>query len=91
MQKRCQQCGTIICIDDWYEFIRRKYCQRCAADVARRQRAEYAKALRKKTREQNALTRELCTNQQKEIELLRAVVLQQRERLRDLEQEAGKK
>jgi hypothetical protein len=68
-----------------------KYCKRCAADVARRQKAEWARTLRQKTRAQNKLTRELCANQQKEIELLRGVVLQQRERLRDLEQEAGKK
>jgi hypothetical protein len=55
--------------------------------MKRRQNADYAKALRRKVREQNALTRELCTNQQREIELLRDMVIRQRELLQELEGE----
>lgn len=90
LYKQCVICGKPIATADWYAYIRLKYCKHCAAEAARRQKADYARELRRKTREQNALTRELCRNQQQEIELLRQVVQQQRERLRVLEKEAGK-
>lgn len=87
MQKSCQRCGTEIQCDDWYAFIRTKYCRRCAKDVRRQQQAEYARELRRKTREQNMLTRQLCTEQQAELERLRELLLVQRERVRTLENE----
>lgn len=90
MTKLCAQCGAVINCDDWYAFIRTKYCKCCAKDVRRRQQAEWARELRRKTREQNALTRELCTTQQQEIERLRKLVIRQRERVRDLEEELAK-
>lgn len=87
MTKHCQRCGTSVDLDDWYAFISTKYCRRCAKDVRRQQQAEWARELRKKTREQNALTRQLCEAQQQEIERLRDLVLRQRERVRELEEE----
>ena len=87
MTKSCQQCGRTISSDDWYAFIRMKYCRACAAEIRRRQKAAWAKELRRKTRERNALTRELCRNQQREIALLRMEVQRQRERADLLEQE----
>lgn len=88
MTKPCQICGTPIHSDDCYAFMRMKYCKRCAADAKRQKNAEYMRELRRKTREANALRRELCVTQQQEIEQLRAVVLRQREQLRELEKEA---
>lgn len=87
MTKPCAQCGAAIETDDYFAFIRTKYCKRCAKDVRRRQQAEWARELRRKTREQNALTRELCAAQQQEIERLRKLVIRQRERVRELETE----
>lgn len=84
--KRCEMCGADISSPDFYSQIRRKYCETCAADVHRRQKADWARELRRKTRERNALTRELCKTQAEEIEALRAVVLRQREQLRSLEE-----
>lgn len=84
MTKRCQRCGRSISTDDWYSFIRLKYCKQCAADVHREQKANWIRELRRKTREQNNLTKQLCTAQQEEIERLRELLVIQRERNRAL-------
>lgn len=68
-------------IDDWYAYIRRKYCKRCAADVHRMQNANRMAELRRITRQQNAEVRKLCAAQQDELERLRELVLKQREQL----------
>lgn len=86
MQKRCQECGGLIEIDDWYEYIRRKYCRRCAEAVHRRQKAAYMQELRRKTREQHKAVQELCTAQQRELDLLRDLIQRQREEIRELEE-----
>lgn len=88
MNKRCEMCGADISTPDYFEQIRRKYCKVCAADVHRRQKAEWARELRRKTRERNALTRELCKTQAEEIDALRALVIRQREQLRKMEVKA---
>ena len=85
MRKSCEMCGGVIQTDDWYSFIRTKYCACCAKEVQRRQKAEWAKEMRRKTREANKLNRELCAAQEKELELLRSIVQTQRERIRVLE------
>lgn len=87
MTKPCQCCGAVISTDDYYAFIRTKYCRSCAKEVRRRQKADWARELRRKTRECNALTRELCAAQQEEIGRLRALLAEQRERCRALENE----
>lgn len=87
MTKHCTRCGTLILTDDWYSFIRTKYCRRCAAEVRREQKAEWMREFRRKNREQNALARQLCAAQQEEIERLRELVAAQRDRVRVLEQE----
>lgn len=87
MRKRCQRCGACISTDDYYSYIRLKYCDKCAADVHREQKAAWARELRRKTRQQNDLTRQLCKAQQEEIERLRLLLVQQRERNRRLEAE----
>ena len=87
MRKSCEMCGGVIETDDWYAYIRRKYCPRCAKAVQRRQKSDYARELRRKTREANKLTRELCAAQQTELELLRLRVAEQKERIRALESE----
>jgi late competence protein required for DNA uptake (superfamily II DNA/RNA helicase) len=79
VQKRCQRCGRMIYTDDWYSYIRLKYCRSCAADAKREQNAARMKELRRRTRESNALTRKLCDEQRKEIELLRMELIRQRE------------
>lgn len=84
MQKSCQRCGRRISTDDWYSFISTKYCKACAADVHREQKANYAKELRRKTRERNDLTRQLCKEQQQELETLRQLLAAQRDRNRVL-------
>lgn len=86
MTKTCVQCGRDIQTDDWYSYIRTKYCKGCAADVRRRQKAAYMQELRRSTRETNRLTRELCKSQQQEIELLRQELIRQRERVAKLEE-----
>lgn len=87
MTKSCQRCGASISTDDWFSYIRTKYCRRCAKDVRREQQAAWARELRRKTRERNALTRQLCSAQQEELERLRALAEMQRNRLRVLELE----
>lgn len=59
-----------------------KYCPSCAADVHREQKANYAKELRRKTRERNDLTRQLCKEQQQELDTLRQLLAAQRDRNR---------
>lgn len=87
MTKPCQCCGTPISTDDYYAFIRTKYCRRCAAEIHREQKAAYARELRRKTREANALTRELCKRQEEEIQKLRELLAKKREDVRALERE----
>lgn len=82
--KRCEICGADISSPDYYAEIRRKYCKACAADRKRQQKAEWQAEFRRKTREKNTLTRELCKTQAAEIEALRQLVQQQREQLRAL-------
>lgn len=81
MVKRCQRCGCEMHIDDWYSYIRRKYCKRCAADVHRMQNANRMAELRRITRQQNAEVRKLCAAQQEELDRLRELVIRQREQL----------
>ncbi len=81
MTKQCTVCGAEISSDDWYSFIRTKYCPACKKEVRRMQEAERLRELRRKRREANALTRELCKSQQDEIALLRAELLRSRERI----------
>lgn len=64
-----------------------KYCKRCAEDVHREQKANWIRELRRKTREEHDLTRQLCKAQQDEIERLRQLLVIQRERNRALEAE----
>lgn len=85
MTKYCEKCGGVIQTEDYYSYIRRKYCPKCAADMKRKQNAEWARELRKKRREANALTRELCTAQQQELDILRRIVQNQKDRIRALE------
>lgn len=85
MTKFCAKCGKPIEDDDWYAHIRRKYCPLCAADVRRQQEAERLRKLRKERREINARTRELCAEQQKELDILRQMVKAQKDRIRALE------
>lgn len=84
MMKSCEKCGRTIQTDDYYSYISRKYCPLCAADMKRQKKAEWAKEMRRKKREEHALTRELCTSQQKEIDFLRQLVQAQKVRLRAL-------
>lgn len=83
--KRCEICGADISTPDYYASIRRKYCRVCAAERKRQQKADWQATFRAKQREKNALTRELCKSQSEEIEILRKIILQQRERLRSYE------
>lgn len=89
MTKRCQRCGRSISTDDWYSYISRKYCKQCAADVHREQKAKWIRELRRKTREQNDVRKQLCTAQQEEIDRLRNMLAIQRERNRALAEELG--
>ena len=78
MDKRCQECGRGLVIDDWYSYIRTKYCPACAAAVKRRQNAERMRQLRRITRQKNSAVRELCTVQAAELAALRDLIQQQR-------------
>lgn len=86
MTKRCTVCGGVIEVKDYYSFIRTKYCPACKKTMRRLQENARLQALREKRREANALTRELCASQQRELELLRAELIRQRERNAALEQ-----
>ena len=90
MEKPCAVCGGVIRSDNWYSFIRMKYCPACKKMMRRIQERNRLQTLREKRREANALTRELCASQQREIELLRAELIRQRERNAALERLAGK-
>lgn len=85
MDKRCEMCGGVIRIDDWYSYISTKYCPACKKLARRIKENNRMRELRRKRREANALARELCASQQREIELLRAELTRQRERNHELE------
>ena len=87
MTKQCTRCGVSISTDDWYSFISTKYCRRCASEVRREQQAAWMREFRRKNREKHVLTRKLCESQQEEIDRLRQMLVIQRERVRQLEQE----
>lgn len=87
MTKQCMGCGADISTDDWYAFIRLKYCKRCAAAVHRMQKAAYARELRRTQREINNTTRELCQTQQEQLAKLRELLAIQREENRRLSAE----
>lgn len=87
MRKRCVICGAYQEIEDYYSYIRTKYCKRCAAEMQRLQKAAYARELRRKTREANQITRELCAAQRTEIELLRAELAMKRAEIRQLQED----
>ena len=72
-------------IEDWYAYISRKYCPSCAAEVKRRQNANRMHQLRQITRQQNQEVRKLCAAQQDELDRLRAIVAEQRNRLAELD------
>ena len=74
----CVVCGKDISTDDFYASIRRKYCPKCYEDMHRMQKAEWARELRRRTREKNALTRQLCKEQAREIEALRSEIIRLR-------------
>ena len=84
MTKRCQRCGALISTDDYYKFIRMKYCRPCAENVHREQKAAWIKELRRKTREEHNLTKQLCKAQQEELVRLRQMLAIQRDRNRVL-------
>lgn len=89
MDKRCEMCGGVIRIEDWYSYISTKYCPACKKLARRIKENNRMRELRRKRREANALARELCASQQREIELLRAELIRQRERNQELESIVG--
>ena len=89
MTKQCAVCGAAISSDDWYAFIRMKYCEHCRQEIRRIQKAEQLRELRRKRKEINAATRELCKSQQEAIELLRAELIRSRERIAALKGGGG--
>ena len=83
--KRCDQCGTVIAHEqtcDYYAYIRLKYCPGCAADVHRRQKAEYMRRLRAQRREAHKLTEDQNQLLRTENELLRQRIRQLEDTLR---------
>lgn len=89
MEKQCAMCGGVIQSDDWYSFIRTKYCPTCKKEARRMQEAARLRELRRKRREANSTARELCKSQQEEIELLRAELIRSRERIAALKGGGG--
>lgn len=85
MAQKCVICGADISTPDYYATIRRKYCRTCAADIKRRQKADWQKEYRRKNRERNAVTRKLCETQQQAIDALNAEMIRLREQVRRLE------
>lgn len=85
MEKMCAMCGRKMEIVDYYAYISTKYCKRCAAESKRISNANWAREFRRKRREENKLIRELCKEQSKEIEALKALVIRQRQEIRELE------
>ena len=75
--KRCAQCGAVIAREletDYFRYIRLKYCQPCAQDVQRRQKAAYMQRLRAQRREAHRLTEEQNQLLKQENELLRQAI-----------------
>ena len=89
-EKMCATCGRTIQIDDWYAFIRTKYCKRCAAEMLRIQKANWAREFRRKNREKNAAIKELCKARGEEIAALKNLIIRQREEISALEEETSK-
>ena len=85
MAQKCVICGADISSPDYYATIRRKYCRTCAAEVKRRQKADWQREFRRKIRERNAVTRQLCETQRQTIDALNAEMIRLREQIRRLE------
>lgn len=88
--KYCAQCGALIAQEqscDYYRYIRLKYCTQCAAEVRRRQIAASMRKARAAARERRALEAERQQLTEKENDLLRQIVQQQRQQIRLLEHE----
>lgn len=86
-RKYCQKCCKLISdisTADYYSHIKIKYCKECAPKVDREKAAERMKAVRRKTRENNRLRRELNDKLLRENELLKRQLEQARERIEDL-------
>lgn len=79
LKKQCVRCGKGMEIEDWYAFIRTKYCPVCAEDVKREQAKFRMREVRRLSREKHALEHELCKRQRDEIERLRAEIVRLRE------------
>lgn len=86
-KKYCQKCGRFISdinTADYYRHIRVKYCKSCASDVNRENAAVRSAEIRKQTRENNKLARQLNKELLKENEMLKRQLEEVRERMEKL-------
>lgn len=79
MRKQCGICGKTLDIEDWYAFIRRKYCPACAAEMKRMQSRDRMRRVRQLAAEKRMMQDTLCKAQREEIERLRAEIIRLRE------------
>lgn len=85
--KYCQKCGIVISninTADYYSHIRKKYCSSCAPDANRERAKERSARIRKQTRENNKLARELNDKLLIENKLLREQLESTREIISNL-------
>ena len=87
--KRCERCGRLLAVPDWYAAIRTKYCKACAADAKREQTAQSLRRLRAKARERRKLERQRADLLADENEILRQAVRELEARLDRLKAERG--
>lgn len=79
MKKSCSMCGRVLNIEDWYAFIRTKYCDSCAKEMRRIQNANRMREFRRLAKEKARMHETLCKVQREEIERLRAEIISLRE------------
>ena len=85
-KKRCEMCGGIMDIPDWYAYISTKYCKSCAAESTRENKRAWAREFRRKNRAKNQAMRELCKAQKENIDALRAEIVRLRNETRMLKE-----
>lgn len=89
--KKCEKCGEVIpreITDNWYAYIRVKYCKKCAKQVNIEKTTERIKTARQKAKENRKLQKELAETLTVENFLLKEQIRREKDEVIRLQLEA---
>lgn len=89
--KKCEKCGEVIpreITDNWYAYIRVKYCKKCAKQVNIEKTTERIKAARQRAKENRKLQKELAETLIVENILLKEQIRREKDEVIRLQLEA---